>query len=67
MDGYAYTDRRGEDFAALSDGVDDAGRVVELDTAFHTAVARATMNTVLIDLVTALNDAAREERVATYR
>jgi DNA-binding FadR family transcriptional regulator len=52
---------------ALSGGAVSAGRVVEVDTAFHAAIARATMNPVLIDLVTALNNAAREERVVTYR
>ncbi|MEA2383729.1 MAG: GntR family transcriptional regulator, transcriptional repressor for pyruvate dehydrogenase complex [Solirubrobacteraceae bacterium] len=52
---------------ALPDGGASAGRIVELDTAFHAAIARATMNPVVMQLVTALNDAAQEERVATYR
>jgi GntR family transcriptional repressor for pyruvate dehydrogenase complex len=52
---------------ALPAGGASAGRIVELDTAFHAAIAQATMNPVVVRLVTALNDAATEERVATYR
>jgi GntR family transcriptional repressor for pyruvate dehydrogenase complex len=53
--------------AAMRDDVVDPDQLVDLDTGFHAAVARATMNPVVIQLVTALNNSARGDRVATYR
>jgi DNA-binding FadR family transcriptional regulator len=52
---------------AIHDDVVDPDQLVDLDTGFHAAVARATVNPVAIQLVTALNNSARGERVAMYR
>jgi GntR family transcriptional repressor for pyruvate dehydrogenase complex len=52
---------------AMEEAEKDPAQVVELDLAFHSAVARATRNDVVMQVVTALNEAARDDRVASYR
>jgi GntR family transcriptional repressor for pyruvate dehydrogenase complex len=52
---------------ALGEDIEDPDLVVDIDTAFHAAVAKATLNPVAVQLVTALNNEARGDRQTTYR
>jgi GntR family transcriptional repressor for pyruvate dehydrogenase complex len=51
----------------MEEGAARNERVVEYDSAFHVAIARATGNKTLVQLISALTDALRESRELSFR
>jgi GntR family transcriptional regulator, transcriptional repressor for pyruvate dehydrogenase complex len=51
----------------MDDGIRRGESVVEYDSAFHIAVARATANEILIELVGALSDSLQRSRELSFR
>jgi GntR family transcriptional repressor for pyruvate dehydrogenase complex len=51
----------------MGEGVERGQRIVEEDSAFHVAIARATGNPVLAQLVGALTEALRESRELSFQ
>lgn len=51
----------------MQQGIRQNESVVEYDSSFHVAIARATTNEILIELVSALNDTLRASRDASFR
>jgi GntR family transcriptional repressor for pyruvate dehydrogenase complex len=52
---------------AMEDGVARGERVVEYDSAFHVAIARATENQMLVQVIGALTDALRDSRELSFQ
>lgn len=51
----------------MEDGLAEGRRVVDYDAAFHVAVARATRNRTMVELIGALNDAVSTTREESFR
>jgi GntR family transcriptional repressor for pyruvate dehydrogenase complex len=53
--------------ALMEDAIKRGDSVIEYDSAFHVAIARATGNSTLVELVRSLNDALRASRELSFK